>query len=148
MLEITLSDSCTCTKTDDDGNEMLDEQGNTIPAEWCSDYCWEDPIESLDYAIAQWMEAYELDPTDDTIPLYIGGDGIGWQSRSGFTIANSNAKDVVDRLSINGDFTLYFKYDGGRNLSVRRSSHDEPTGTGELVFRLATDEEIEFWEAR
>ncbi len=145
MFEVEISNNCSCVKYDDEGDEVLDEQGNPVPAEWCSDFCWTDPMDSIDFMLAEWMTANELDPKDEDISLYIGGDGIGWQSRSGYTIAKSNAKDVVERLSINGDYTLRFTQDG-KDLSVRRSSHDEPMGTGPLVFRLATDEEIEFWE--
>ena len=140
-----LNDYCTCTKWNDETeSEEMDEQGNPVPATWCSG-CWQDTMSNIDYdMLAHWNRDNGIESTDK---LYIGGDGIGWQRRSGYTIAEPNIEDIVKRLSIDGDFTLYFKYDG-KDLTVRRTSHDEPMGTGWMTFRLATEEEIEFWENR
>jgi hypothetical protein len=146
MQKLEITSDCTCTKIDDDGEEVVDEQGYPVPADYC-DGCWEFAIDNLDNLLGDWMTENNLDPAFTDIDLYIGGDGIGWQRRSGFTVAQSNAKSIIDRLTFNGEWTLRFTLDG-KSLTVSRSSHDEPTGTGQLAFRLATRDEITLFENR
>jgi hypothetical protein len=142
MRKLEITSNCICIKYDDDGDPILNEDGDTIFAEWCSG-CWEYQVDDLDYLLSEWLSENNLDPAFEDMNLYIGGSGIGWQRRSGFTVAQSNAKSVIDRLTFDGEWTLRFTLED-KKLSVVRSSHDEPTGTGELVFRLATDDEV--WE--
>jgi len=144
--EVEFTNSCTCTKTDEEtGEELLDERGNPIAEEYCTDYCWETGIENVEWLLQTWLGKQNIG--GQVYDLHIGGGGIGWQRREGYTIAKSTAQGVLDKLGIGGDYILRFTLQG-EELSVRRSSHDEPTGTGKLVFRLATDEEIELWENR
>jgi len=143
VIEYEVSSNCTCTEYDSENDcEVTDSNGNPVPARDCYG-CWKDDMSNVSWdMLAPWLADNGIEADDK---LYIGGDGIGWQRRSGYTIAEPTIEAIVERLGGDMDFTLYFKYDG-KNLTVRRSSHDEPTGTGPLVFRLATDEEIEFWE--
>jgi len=143
VLEYELHSHCECEEWDSENDcPVLDSDGNPVPARECYG-CWSDTMANIRWdMLAPFLSANSIGEDDR---LYIGGDGIGWQRRSGYTIAKPTIEDIVQRLGGDMDFTLYFKFDG-KDLSVRRSSHDEPTGTGPLVFRLATDEEIEFWE--
>lgn len=144
-IEYELVDYCTCTKWDDETeSEVLDEDGNPVPAEWCSG-CWDDAVSNLAYDIVIPFIKSKGWSEDDL--LYIGGSGVGWQSRSGYCIAKADTDAIVKALSINGDFRLVFTYEDGE-MTARRYSHDEPMGTGEFVFRLATEEEVEVWEYR
>jgi len=132
---LALTSDCTC--------ESYDDEDNLVPNEYCYGDCWNDQKENFEaFMFMQWAIANDIKDTD---LLHIGGDGIGWQRRSGYTIAQANTNSIIQNLSINGDFTLRFTLEG-EELSVIRSSHDEPTGTGWMTFRLATEEEIEFWE--
>lgn len=144
-IEVELSSHCRCTKWDDETEtEVLDKYGNPELAEWCSG-CWEDDIENLRYSIVEpFLESKGIDGEQ---LLYIGATGIGWMRRSGYAIAKADTDAIVKALSINGDFTLYFSYEDGE-MTARRSSHDEPMGTGVMEFRVATDEEVEAWEYR
>ncbi|NBW11615.1 MAG: hypothetical protein EBR82_26650 [Caulobacteraceae bacterium] len=145
VLEYEVSNNCRCTQFDYENDcEVLDDKGNPVPSDWCNG-CWQDDMSNIDYdMLVPWIQANGIEETDC---LYIGGDGIGWQRRSGWTISAPTIDDIVDKLSLNGDFTLYFKYDG-KDLTVRRSSHDEPTGTGVMVIRIATEDEVEEWRNR
>ena len=146
VMEYQLQSYCTCTEWDYENEcDVLDEQGNPVPAKDCYG-CWQDDQSNVEWSmLAPFLSANGIEETDK---LFIGGDGLGWRRLSGYTIAEPNIEDIVLRLTRNiGDFTLYFKFDG-KNLTVRRSSHDEPTGTGEMVFRLATEDEVYLWENR
>ena len=145
--EVEFTNSCTCTEVDEEtGDTKLDSDGNPVYLEYCTDYCWESGMEDIEWLLQTWLGKQNIG--GQVYDLHIGGTGIGWQRRSGYVIAKSTAQGVLDKLGIGGgDYTLRFTLQG-EELSVIRSSHDEPMGTGKLVFRLATDEEIEFWENR
>lgn len=52
----------------------------------------------------------------------------GYLSRHGISpVFDINAENVVDKCSINGDYSLEFKKDGHK-LMIVRYSHDEPMG--------------------
>jgi hypothetical protein len=56
---------------------------------------------------------------------------MGWQRRSGYALIRESsdkiASETLDKLKLNGDFTLELKLTG-RACHVVRYSHDEPTG--------------------
>ena len=146
VLEYQVYSHCHCEEWDSVNDcPVLDSNGNPVPARDCYG-CWQDDQSNVEWdMLAPWLSANSIGEDDK---LYIGGDGIGWRRLSGYTIAEPTIEDIVLRLTRNiGDFTLYFKYDG-KDLTVRRSSHDEPTGTGVMVFRLATEDEVYLWENR
>ncbi len=66
---------------------------------------------------------------DDTILIIAGS--IGWQHRSGFKWTTPMELDGA--LSLNGDFRIEWYLEDGE-LTARRWSHDEPTGTGLFTF--------------
>jgi len=144
VYEYEFSSNCRCTKFDPETDtDVVDEQGYPVPSEECFG-CWQDDKGNIDeILLLPYLKDNNIDADDS---LVIAGSNIGWRHLSGYTICKATIDDVIERLSINGDFTLRFKFDRDANeLSVSRSSHDEPTGTGKLVFRLATAEEVTDW---
>ena len=144
-LEYEVCSHCRCEEWDSENDcPVLDSNGNPVPASDCYG-CYEDDMSNVEWSmLAPWLSANSIGEDDK---LYIGGDGIGWRRLSGYTIAEPTIEAIVQRLGGDMDFTLYFRFDG-EALTVRRSSHDEPTGTGVMVFRLATEDEVYLWENR
>ena len=145
VIEYEVASHCRCEEWDSENDcPVLDSNGYPVPARDCYG-CYEDDMGNVRWSmLAPWCEENGIGEDDN---LFIGGDGIGWRRLSGYTIAKPTIEDIVHRLGAGMDFTLYFKYDG-KDLTVRRSSHDEPTGTGVMVFRLATEDEVYLWENR
>jgi hypothetical protein len=88
-----------------------------------------------------WRDVEEnlFDPWRDHLQgekFIIEGSGVTWQNVSGSTGLMTSFNEVREFLTGNFDYTLVFTYDTAkRTLSVRRSSHDEPTGA---YFELVT----------
>ena len=127
--EMTLSSQCEC--------EVEDEETETTkPSDECFG-CWED---NLDYFTDEFLTPYLAYKgwTEDTL-IRIQGDNIGWLHQSGYK--DVLAKDLVEGLSINGDFTLYVSITPENELSVIRSSHDEYRA--KFRFELAPENEYD-----
>lgn len=108
--EVIVSTECNCF--DEDGTYALECLG-----------CNEDSRYELEeFLLKKWMEL-QGDAVSDLV--YIEGSNMGWTRLSGWT--NARLEDLVEALSINGDYTLYFALENGE-LTCRRTSHDEPTG--------------------
>lgn len=112
IAEFEISSDCTCTYYDENDNlvESYDE---------CFG-CFADDKDNFKYAILKpWYEANGFD--DDTI-IYVFSGNMNWNKVAGWT--NIRASEVIDCLTLNGDFTLRFKLDG-KQLTCVRASHDE-----------------------
>lgn len=139
--ETTITNSCTCTKADEDGNEMLDEHGEPIASDYCHGDCWEYAVEDYtENLLKPWLEAKGI--MSDS-PVRIHGKGMTWLSRSGHY--DTSARNILDGLSINGDYILRITYEDGE-LSIVRSSHDEPTGASFTIEPLSTADDETAWE--
>jgi hypothetical protein len=140
-----LSSDCRCTKTDDDGNELKDENGYAIPSEHC-DGCWQDDQSNTEYdIILPWLKANDITEGDR---IHISVNRATWQNIDGYGVSKADFKSILKMLTFDGDWTLKFTYNGDKTLTAQRWSHDEPTGTGIFNFRLASDEEVEAWRYR
>ncbi len=134
-LHYELCSYCQCVKADEDGNEMLDTNGDFIPSETCYG-CFEDELLNIKHDLLNaWMNAngYELDT-----PIKILGSGMTWRGVSGYKI--TTPKNLVNDLMLNADFTLRFYANADyTTLKVVRSSHDE-LGAGFEFELLSPDE--------
>jgi hypothetical protein len=128
LVEFALSTECSC--------ETYDEDTDTYsPSDNCYGDCWTDAVDNLENIVLDpWLTANGWEK--DT-PILIVGSGMGWQRRSGYK--ESTAESLVEDLAFGSDFTLYFEFDG-KDLTCRRTSHDEPTGS-HFEFRLGVDPE-------
>jgi hypothetical protein len=140
-----LSNNCRCTATDDDGNELKDENGYTIAANYC-DGCWEDDLLNTKYEVVMpWLKANDIAEHDY---IHISVNRATWQNVDGYGVGKATMESILKLLTFDGDWTLKLTYDGDKTLTAQRWSHDEPMGTGIFNFRLATEEEVEEWQYR
>ena len=138
ITEVELTSSCVCV--------VFDEYDKELPSEECFG-CWSDALEDLDHdVLTPWLRAVDAGDGDY---VKIDGEGVGWMRRSGsFTVMVDQfgrtdfVDDVISLLSLDGDFRLVFELSGDI-LSVRRWSHDEPTGSAVFVFRFVSAENVE-----
>ena len=138
--ETTISTSCFCTKADEDGNEMLDTNGEPVPAEYCDGFCWESAVEDYNESFLKpWLEVKGIMADS---PVRIHGSGMSWRGVSGHH--DTSARGILEALSINGDYTLYITYEDGE-LKFVRSSHDEFGASFSIEPRPIEDDDTE-WE--
>jgi hypothetical protein len=129
VVEWELSNNCSCENFDE-------ETGISSPSNECWG-CYDDEMSNIWYEVIKpWLDVKGY--TEDTT-IQIDGIGMGWQSRSGYAFAKP--RDICDKLGINGDFTLYFTFDG-TEMTAKRTSHDEPTGAG-FTFTEATELDLD-----
>ena len=128
-VEATLESHCTCMKYDDELDEWTEE-----PAEWCSG-CWEDSVYDFnENLLYPW---YAANNYHDNTPIRINATRITWMNRSGYK--DTYAKDILNSLIIDGEFTLRFTLEDGK-LECVRSSHDEYGAHFEFELREEEEE--------
>jgi hypothetical protein len=105
---------------------FLDEEDNEITPDYCFGDCYQEAKDFTLELIEEWLER-----NDQPSALIIRGVAMGWQRRSGYALIRESsdkiASETLDKLTLNGDFTLELKLTG-RACHVVRYSHDEPTG--------------------
>lgn len=118
--QFTLTNDCVCTKFDEEtGEEMVDENGDPIPSDYCHE-CYEEELAVFDeFILDEWLERNDADR--DT-RIIVSSEAMNWNKVAGY--ASVSAKDLVDTLSINSSWILRFTLDD-KELTVVRSSHDE-----------------------
>ncbi len=138
----SITTDCLCSAVDDDGEGLLDEKGNEIPADDCREgECWHWQADDLDSYLQDWLADNDADKETD---VYISCDSQRW-THTGFR-ALIKAEKILSALSLNGDFRLEFRIDKFGQLSATRYSHDENTGTAPFFIRVATDEDRQAFE--
>lgn len=115
----TLTTNCECL--------FLNENDEEVRPDYCLDYCWEESVEDCQNLLDEWATLWH-----EPEAALIEGKAMGWQRRDGYAIARASSKEsladaILNRLRLDGQFTITLKLEGG-NLTARRSSHDEPTG--------------------
>ena len=105
-----ITSNCTCV--DEDGEERLDDCWG-----WCYQYAEEDTDNTLD----EW--ARRNDYPSDTVR--IESKAIGWRQVAGYAV--TSLEGVAKVLRLNGDYRIEFIVEGN-DLTIKRWSHDEPTG--------------------
>ena len=140
-----LSSDCRCTETDDDGNELKDDNGYPLAADYCHG-CYEDDLLNTECEVVMpWLKANDIAEHDH---IHISVNRATWRNVDGYGVGKATMESILKLLTFDGDWTLKFTYDGDKTLTAQRWSHDEPTGTGIFNFRLATEEEVEQWRYR
>ena len=89
--------------------------------ECCYGECWQSMKDDFAMAFEEWCEMNE------TEEFYVSGSRVGWRNLSGHTGRMTTFDELMEQLTINGDFTLRWKLVDGE-LLILRSSHDEPMG--------------------
>jgi hypothetical protein len=136
VIKVELSSNCSCEEYDDEtGESKLDEQGEVVMSQECFGCYDDDKAYIQDEVITTWVERNGW--TMDT-PLKINGERMTWLSRSGYAFATPET--LIDKLTLNADFTLRFTLTD-TTLEVVRSSHDE-YGAG-FEFEKLDESELE-----
>lgn len=120
VVKAELYSHCVCEEYDEEtGESKLDEQGDPIPSQVCFDCYDEEKAYIQDEVITTWVErnGFEMDT-----PLKVNGSRMTWLGRSGYAYATPET--LIDKLTLNADFTLRFTLTG-TTLEVVRASHDE-----------------------
>ena len=122
-----ISNNCTC-------EVWYESEDDFQPASECGG-CYE---ESLAYLKDEFFPLWEsVNKATDTVR--IEGKNMGWTHASGWLV--TEVKNLLDALSLRGDYTLTFVLEPDKPLSVTRYSHDEPMGASfEVTF--VPDEEF------
>jgi hypothetical protein len=120
----TITTNCQCMDEDP-------ETGEDREAEACHG-CDEWMLGDAYALLADWQRAWH-----EPEAALIEGKGMGWRRLSGYAIARASSKEstgeaILNKLMLDGDFTLTLKLEGD-NLTATRSSHDEPTGCSFIV---------------
>ena len=138
LVAVAVTNSCVCVAVDGEGNEVLDENGDFVPNEYCWG-CFDDMKSDLEAMILdEWI-------TPETAGIYMSSKAMNWDRRSGFALAEPDTDAVIRALSINGDWRIVFKLIGDDLLAVRYS-HDEPTGASFAFARLSEAQVEEYRE--
>jgi hypothetical protein len=114
----TYTTNCECIDYDE-------ETGTETPAQYCREYCHEDNKEWCLELIQDWLEK-----NNNPQAILITGKNLTWQHLSGFKIVSP--EDILNALIIDGEFTISLTLEG-KELTARRSSHDEPTGASFVI---------------
>lgn len=120
VIKAELSSDCYCEEYDEEtGESKLDEQGEVVMSQVCFGCYDDDKTYIQDDLIATWVErnGFEMNT-----PLKVNGSRMTWLSRSGYAYATPET--LIDKLTLNGDFTLRFTLTDN-TLEVVRASHDE-----------------------
>jgi hypothetical protein len=112
VIEFELSSDCSCEAYDEDTD-------TSTPSNECFG-CFEEDKDNFKYEVLNpWLEANGWN-TESLVYVFSGN--MNWNQVAGWT--NIYANQVIDCLTLNGDFTLRYKLDG-KDLTCVRSSHDE-----------------------
>ena len=105
----------------------LDEEENEITPDYCFGDCYQEAKDFTLELLEEWLER-----NNHPSAVIIQGRAMGWQRRDGYALIRANGSDkiaaeIISKLQLNGDFNLQFTLKG-KACTVRRGSHDEPTG--------------------
>jgi hypothetical protein len=136
-ITFDLSSDCRCEVYDDEtGESKLDERGNPIPSNECFGCYDDDKLYLQDQVIADWVVA---NGWAMNTPILILGNRMTWRGMSGW--AEATPETLIDKLTLNADFTLRFSITpDNKRLTCVRSSHDEMGAFFEFERVLEVDE--------
>lgn len=108
-------------------------QAPTKPADYCDGICYESEKDYLENNLfTSWLTS-----VGEPDYLKVSGRGVGWRNLSGYDIVKADMDTLLEYLSINGEWSLWFTFEGAE-FSLVRSSHDEPTGAYYNIEPLVT----------
>lgn len=111
--EMRLSNTCSCEIEDEDTGDMT----------W-SDECFGCFDDDKKYFTDEFLMPYLASKgwTEDSL-IRVYGEKMNWDYQSGWT--DVPAKNLLEALAINGDYTLRVKITPEKEMVITRSSHDE-----------------------
>ena len=141
MWKVTLTSHCKCydcTNPDcyelnisDDYEPECDScQSPTTPANYCDGFCYESDREFAKGLFDTW-----LSNNGKPNSIKVSGKNVGWRNLSGYDIVEADFNKLFEYLILNGEWTLDITAND-TEFSIRRSSHDEPTGASYIISPL------------
>lgn len=118
LIEVKLSTEC-CCEDYDETNDV------SYPSDFCYG-CYDDDKNEVDVLLLDWAQRNHHEGEF----VKVAGSEMLWTRISLTRVIP--LENLVDYLALNGDYNLYFKLDG-KELTVLRTSHDEPTGASFIV---------------
>lgn len=115
-----LSTDCGCTFFDEDAGEYVD-------ATECFG-CYTDDEDTILHELTRWITRNEVEA------VAVQCSSMTWRNVPARALMNAQAVQLLGAMTIRGDYRLEFYWDAEDNLTARRWSHDEPTGTGLFTF--------------
>lgn len=123
-MKVVIESNCVC-EPDEENPESLN----------CFGDCWEWQKEDVEWIIGEWQTKNNV---DDEQPILITGTNMNWNHVSGY--AEATPKTILDKLTLNGDFSLEFDFEPEENtFNVVRRSHDEMGALFEFVIMEPCD---------
>lgn len=140
--EFEIDNSCQCRHCEacsmGTESEVCDEcQQPTQQLDYCDGACYDYKLDWLEESVDSFVQAI-----GNPYELRIEGRRMGWTSASGYAISKANSKDLLAKLTFNGDWRLRFVFEGN-TLAITRWSHDEPTGASFEVVAEVEEEDAE-----
>lgn len=129
----TLTNGCTCVVIDDEGNEVLDKDGDTIPREWCDGFCWESALEDFANCIEH------LTNREDSRWL-VQGVRLWDRSVSGVFFAKK-VSDIVRGMTVDSEWIMRYEVFSNR-VEYSLSHHDAPTGSASVLTPIGDEMEV------
>jgi hypothetical protein len=115
----------------------LDEEDKEVMPYGCDGECYQEAKDFTLELIEEWLER-----NDHPSAVIIRGVAMGWQRRAGYALIRATgdkiATETLDKLTLNGDFSLELNLRGRACHAVRRS-HDELGASFELEAFTACD---------
>lgn len=141
VMEVELTSDCQCWdcltcevgQVGADEDTKCEECDNLLTRSDTCFGCWDDNEQMFYEALREWRKEVGV----DWEWIRISGEGMGWNSRSGYAV--SKFDNALKPLTLNGDFRIEAKWEGN-SFSARRYSHDEPTGSAKFVFTMIKGE--------
>ena len=125
---VSVTTDCVCyTENDETGEHDFSNE--------CFGDCYESQKEDVFWLLGMWQALNDIDEDDK---ILITGTGMTWQKLSGWK--ETDILELHSALSLDGDFRIEW-YLEDNELTARRWSHDEPTGTGLFNFKVFKGEE-------
>ena len=114
-----LTTNCEC--------RYLDEEDQEVTPDQCLGYCYEEARDDCLGLLDEWQRL-----NDYPSAVIIQGKRIGWQALSGYAFireagSDKTSRELLNKLMLNGDFTLQFTLTGN-TCTIKRTSHDEWPG--------------------
>lgn len=126
LLESVITTECSC----EDYDETTD---TSYPSDFCYG-CYEQAVFEAQAIMFEWRRRnfYQGEY------VMVRATNVNWEAITINKVVH--LEKLIDLLKLRGDYTLYIQLDG-RDLTIRRTSHDEPTGAF-FDIQFIEDEEI------
>jgi hypothetical protein len=116
-----LTSDCVCDKLDENGDWVVDENNDPVPADECRGDCFQDQLEWWHEVYEDWIERNNMNNATEIEVLF---RGVSWESVTGETSLQVEEMKDLEPFRLNGDYRLRYELKE-TTLMLKRTSHDE-----------------------